>query len=120
MGSPLPIFYTNNWKIGVATPNFLHNNTQLKNGVTTPNFLHKQLKNWGRYSQFSTQQHTTWKMGSPLPIFFIILKIKIHILYLYFYYKIGNITSNFILLYLESSLQILLGLESETQRKGDI
>ena len=90
MGSPLPIFYTTTEKLGSLLPIFLHNNTQLKNGVTTPNFLHKQLKNWGRYSQFSTQQHQPNFIGASLPIFFIILKIKIHILYLYFIIKLGT------------------------------
>jgi hypothetical protein len=46
-------------KIGVTTPNFLHNNTTQLVGVTTPNFLHKKhtttIENWGHHSQFSTQ-----------------------------------------------------------------
>jgi hypothetical protein len=74
LGSPLPIFYTKHTqqlKIGVTTPNFLHNNTTQLVGVTTPNFLHKnthtqQLKIGVTTPNFLHNQHNTTEVKNCL------------------------------------------------------
>jgi hypothetical protein len=121
-GVPLPNFLHNNWKIGVYHFPIFYTTTTEKLGSPLPIFYTNQhTTNWKIgviTSNFSTQHNTNQiLLGHHSQFFFIILKIKIHILYLYFIIKLGPSTSNFILLYLESSLQILLGLENLKPRE---